>query len=114
MFLALHIISIFFPRRRPAVLGGHFLLHISSIRENLLRQDLVLCGSEDEMMECALLDWKVVCPPRDDAFRVHTAARRSFQPFFLAQKQNGGIKNTIKQQRSHQSGTLQGRYKTGY
>lgn len=67
-----------------------------------------------EMMECARLDWKVVSPPPDDAFRVHTAARRSFQPFFLAQKQNGGIKNTIKQQRSHQSGTLQGRYKTGY
>lgn len=66
------------------------------------------------MMECARLDWKVVSPPPDDAFRVHMAARRSFQPFFLAQKQNGGIKNTIKQQRSHQSGTLQGRYKTGY
>lgn len=67
------------------------------------------------MMECVRLDRKVVSPPRDDAFRVHAAARRSFQPFFfLAQKQNGGIKNTIKQQRSHQSGTLQGRYKTGY
>lgn len=39
MLLALHIISIFLPRGRPTVLGGYFLLHISSIRENLLRQD---------------------------------------------------------------------------
>lgn len=49
MFLALRIISIFLPRRRPAVLGGYSLLHVSSIREkSFAPRPKILCGSESK------------------------------------------------------------------